>query len=491
MTTKTPSGLATGEAGSDDETIDDSLDEILLRANEKPSEGALRSPLPKLQLPRPTNTATLLGVLAPSLPLPGAMPPPTDPEEPAVAEPPEITPAVLPRSDEVTQIARSSLLDDEPSEEETKVNPLETARHAAASKDEVEIALTEQASAEREKALRKSFPPAPQLSDPDTGPEFGARAPDRASDTTDTPAALAVGDDMDDESTANGRGPLSGSGGGGLAAPVSLGGGGSRLPLPTSTILGRSEPFSARLPTPGAGFGVPAPSPSFSVSAPSPPLGIPSYGTPALATGYGPPPGASSVYGGTRASSPAVPIPAPLGAPASVHRSAVFNKVQLPVGGLVAFLIAAFSLGLVVGAWRWRGEEAEIPVVVAPPAVAPVIQPAAPPAPGTQPAASAPVVQPVPAPAAEAEPAAAPPQVVPAPPTAAVAVEPTPIPAAPAPPPRPARPRRPPADSSQASGSLATASSTMPKPKAAKKTTAKPQVDSRGVAKGWVDPFAQ
>ena len=59
MTTKTPSGLADGGSGSDDETIDDSLDEILLRANEKPLESQ-RPTVPRLQLPQRTSAPTLL-----------------------------------------------------------------------------------------------------------------------------------------------------------------------------------------------------------------------------------------------------------------------------------------------------------------------------------------------------------------------------------------------------------------------------------------------
>ena len=35
--------------------------------------------------------------------------------------------------------------------------------------------------------------------------------------------------------------------------------------------------------------------------------------------------------------------------------SAVFNKVQVPMGGLVAFLVATFTGGLVLGLVLWRG----------------------------------------------------------------------------------------------------------------------------------------
>src|SRR5215471_17306895 len=268
MTTKTPSGLAAGGAGSDDETIDDSLDEILLHATERPLENPLRSSIPTLQLPR-TGTATLLGVPSPSLPIPGMVPAPEVAPAPD-PEPAEITPAVAPRADDVTQIARSSLLDD-PTDDETKADPLETARRAAASKDEVEVALTEQASAEREKALRKSFPPGPRIPAPQSGPEFedpedadtGPRAETELAN--DTPAAIRVDED-EGESTANDRGPLAGApapAASSSPSPSPLALGGARLPPPSG------QPFGARLPTPSAGFSVPAPSPAFGIPAPS------------------------------------------------------------------------------------------------------------------------------------------------------------------------------------------------------------------------------
>src|SRR3954462_11868651 len=116
MTTKPPSsGLATGTgSSSDEETIDDSLDEILLEAHEKPLENPILPPqgIPKLQLPQGGST-TLLGAGIAPLPLPGVAPPPPDEETP----PPVANP------DEVTQIARPSLLDESADDEETKVGP--------------------------------------------------------------------------------------------------------------------------------------------------------------------------------------------------------------------------------------------------------------------------------------------------------------------------------------------------------------------------------
>ena len=51
---------------------------------------------------------------------------------------------------------RPSITDDD--EEETKVEPAETAMKAAESTDDVTTALSAQASVEREKALRRSAP---------------------------------------------------------------------------------------------------------------------------------------------------------------------------------------------------------------------------------------------------------------------------------------------------------------------------------------------
>jgi hypothetical protein len=475
MTTKTPSGLAaSGTTTSDDETIDDSLDEILMNANDRPPEGPAPRPVPKLQLPRP-STATLLGVPLSSLPLPSSGFPrggmlPISVTSPAAR-------------DEVTQIARSALLDDLPEDEDTKVRPLETARQAAASMDDVAVGLSDQASAERDRALRKSFPPASRAAAPE--PEFADPDTDGPSPTHDggTPSGIAIQDeDEDDESTANGRGPLSGAG-----LPVSVAA--TKLPLPT--LFGRPEPFGARLPMPGgpsaggggsttgSSFAVPAPSPSYTVPAGAP-VYAPATPSPAFA-----PPAVSSAFGGLRSSAPSIPIPAPSGAPAaSVSRSAVFNKVQLPLGGLVSFLTASFSIGLFAGIIIQRHATPEPPIVMAVPAAPqpmPVVQPV--------------VVQPqgtVEAPPSNAAPAVAEPLPPPAEPAPAFPTEPSVDEA------RVARRAAAVAAAASAAPAGGTASSTAPTPRPprARKPASSggggsKQVDSRGVAKGWVDPFAQ
>ena len=98
--------------------------------------------------PPPSRRApTLMGLPLPSLPLPGV----------TAAAPHDA------RDDDITVLARPSVTDDE--EEATKVEPAETALHAAASKDDDEVttALSAQASVERERALRKSLPPSLDL----------------------------------------------------------------------------------------------------------------------------------------------------------------------------------------------------------------------------------------------------------------------------------------------------------------------------------------
>jgi hypothetical protein len=453
MTTKTPSGLAaTGTTTSDEETIDDSLDDILMHANERSGDGLPARPVPQLQLPRPSS-ATLLGVPLSSLPIPSS--------SLSRAELDPMSRSAFVARDEVTQIARSALLDDLPDEEEdTKVRPLEAARQAAASMDDlaVDVGLTDQASAERDRALRKSSPPGGRLA---ADPAFADPDTDGASQALGaTPRGIAIQDDDNDESTANGRGPLSGAG---LQSPPVN----PRLASPT--LYGRPEPFGSRLPTPSSA----APSASFG----SVPSSGPAYAPAPPSPGYAPPV-VSSAFGGQRSSVRSIPIPAPSGAPAtSVARSPFFSKVQLPVGGLVAFLIAAFSGGLIAGAMLWRGTAAEPPIVmavpVAPPPM-PVVQPVLTPPQGT---VEVPVNNGAPVPPT-AEPLPPPAEPTPAFPTTETPFDDSRV-----------------ARRAAASASAANTPSTTPKPPRARKASTTPgggkQVDGRGVAKGWVDPFAE
>ncbi|HVR60652.1 MAG TPA: hypothetical protein VMU50_02075 [Polyangia bacterium] len=173
-----------------------------------------------------------------------------------------------------------------------------------------------------------------------------------------------------------------------------------------------------------------------------------------------------------------LPVASSTGGPSTRSRSTVFSKVQLPVGGLVTVIGAAFVFGLIVGALLWRGSgdlpgeasarEAksiapEPPPVAATPAPAPAPPPAAPAASGepTAPAAAVPVT---------AAPAAAPPPAAQAP-----AAPPTPAPALAGAPPKKV---------------TAVAKATRPK-KPAATAPAKSETPAKAKSAAWVDPFAQ
>jgi hypothetical protein len=500
MTTKPPSGLAAPGATAD-ETIDDSLDEILLEANERSLENPVRTPsVPRLQLPLSASAAPLDGPATP-LPLPGIAPPPEDglgggggvmmseavanalpdgiedpdadaatasdpvapegPEGPPLDEDMAPTPApALASSDEVTQIARPSVLDSH-GEESTKVEALETTAQLAAATKADAVALTDQASAEREKALRRLTPPPPatpahaadsEFEDPDDEALAGMPL------AHDTPSDISIEDDAE-ESTANGRVPMAAAS---RPEPLPFGG---RLPPPPGLPMG--QPFGhVRLPTPSPGFVPPVlPTPNQTFS----------------------PVAASSPFGNARSSMAAIAIPAPSGIPtAGTGRSIIYRKVPVPIGGLAAFVIVMFVGGLLVG-FTIRGSDTQ--VVVAPaPAAAPhpvaVVPPPPPPAtaaptPPSMPTAA--VHEPPPAQAQAKEPPAAAavhePPPPPPEPEAAIA-EPPPVHRAPPPPPVAApRPVR-----RVAASAPIQAKQVKPKKK---------DVDSRGVSKGWVDPFSQ
>ncbi|HVR01153.1 MAG TPA: hypothetical protein VMT47_03415, partial [Polyangia bacterium] len=305
-------------------------------------------------------------------------------KEPSGAFPlPGMAPEAAKSSDEdATLIARLSLLD-EVGDESTKVEPIETALRAAASKEEP-IALIDQALAERGKALGVS--PEDRIA----AAAFEVPENDDEPTVSATPGIISISDDDDeDETTASQRPqgarktPTPTTVGPHLQTPQPLLGGGQRIPTPVRT---------SHLPAPGSDF-APVPTPLVS------------------------PPSVSH-----RSLTPALPISAPQGFPTSVGaaRSAIFNKVQLPLGGLVAFFVAMFGLGLLFGAWLWRGQgpitaEAPAPTPTSPSAVAMPPRAAVPP-----PAVAA---EPTPAAAAPAEPK--PPEPSPAPaPEKAATVEP-------------------------------------------------------------------
>jgi hypothetical protein len=359
MMTKPP-GFASSSTlplEDEEESIDESLDEILLEANERPSENSAKS----LEAV-PTSLAS------------------DDDDDDAVPM----------ATGEVTVLApRPTFFDEEVREEETKVDPYETAIRVAATRED---GLTSQASQQRDRALRKTTT-APRLStarvaadDLEFEDADAANAEaDDASDAHDarTPADIPIAED-----------DLSSPAGGYLAGSTALGFQ-SRLPPPMRSAPppGRPDIYPGRrIPTPNSDF-LPAPGGGF----------------------------------GSGAHYPSIAIPAPSAQDNSARVAAplVDNRLRLPAVGLVGFLVTAFAGGLFFGAilWRGRAELAPMPMPVvthvAPRIIAEPVQPIVKPVPPPPaPAAMAPAkpatiaATPVPAPsmptlAAEAPPAPA------------------------------------------------------------------------------------
>ena len=363
MMTKPPGFASSSTLPMEDEeeSIDESLDEILLEANERPSENSAKS----LEAV-PTSLAS-------------------DEDDDSDSDPP------LSRSaqNEVTVLApRPTFFDEEVREEETKVDPFETAIRAAASRDD---GLSSQASQQRDRALRKTTT-APRLStarvaaatadvefeDPDAANDEAVGASDEHGALT--PADIPIAEE--DESSPTG-GYVTGSTAIGFQ---------SRLPPPIRSAPppGRPDIYPGRrIPTPNSDF-LPAPSGGF----------------------------------GSGAHYPSIAIPAPSAQDNSARTAAalVDNRLRLPAVGLVGFLVTAFGGGLLFGAILWRGH-AELapppmPVVthVAPRIIAepvlPIVKPVPPPSAEMAPArptavAAAPAVAPsMPTLSAEAPPAA-------------------------------------------------------------------------------------
>jgi hypothetical protein len=510
MTTKPPFGLAasghTDGSDSDLEDLSDEIDvdssqDVTIEASEESTlevsgedssldveedlpvdPGETPPPLSSLlppgmmsSTPPPRRAPTLLGLPMPSLPLPGVT---------AVARPSSFS-LDEGDEDEVTILARRSVADDD--EEATKVEPAATALHAAASRDEdddeVTTALSAQASVEREKALRKSVPPSLDLPLPSyRADHFGVGAGDEFEDPEDddgidlehdTPASISVEHDMGASSPYSPELEEPSSELEAVLAP--------RRPVgspPLGSALGsfgrggEGGFGSARLPTPSAGYGFSLPSPGQAPAPSNSPFSarLAPVGSPYAATRT------------TSAPMPAIQIPAPSGAAAlPSSTSGLFFKVQVPVVGLLALLVAAGGGGVLLGAKLWRSgppaatTSAALPTTPAQAPAAVIVQQA----PTSAPAQPAPVA--VAAPAVAAAPAATTPAAAPATATPPPAVAPPAVDQAAASP-RPvkhvaARPqvRKTP---------LAGATGVVPAAPARSKPKAK-------VAKGWVDPFAE
>lgn len=249
--------------------------------------------------------------------------------------------------DQLASLARPSIVEDE--EEETKVEPDAVVRAAAQAafeeaddQDEVASALAQQASVEREKALRRSGLDIPIHHR--ARQEMSLRDPDDHD-------PLVNGDLAEDSGSGHPRigrrGDSHGSAGG-------------------------------RNPTPSTGFG----------HAGLPPPTLSPFSSPRLA-----PVPAGSPYG-ARATATAIPvlqIPAPSGSGAIASGPVtggwgLFRKVELPLGGLVLFLVAVLGTGLILGVIVARNSApattiAAAPTAAAPTATAAAVRPASNPAP--------------------------------------------------------------------------------------------------------------
>jgi hypothetical protein len=503
MSTKPPSGTGLAAVGPDDDdatSIADGSIDVIIESKDKPHPGSLTLPAPGTpsgaKTPAPLSAKTpgpILKTPAPISKTPGPTPAPVAKrdassmlpnipaarKEPSGAFPlPGMAPPEASKSsdDDKTLIARLSVLDDL-AEESTKVEEIDEVLRAASTKKgglEEPIALADQATAEREKARAVS------AADRVAAAEFEDPGDDDDEVIMATPGIISISDDDDDEEpTASQRPPgarktpTPTTAGARLQTPVPLAASGPRLPAPTPPP-GRS----LRLPTPSGGL---------------PPIPMPLV-SPASAP--------------QRAITPALPIPAPSGAPAAATSTFAFilNKVQLPIAALVAFLVAVFGLGFLVGD-MWRGSDAVTTAPAAPApaaAVAPTPAPAPAAAPTPAPAPAAPVGEPAAAAPTEAKAAPEEPKVE------AKPVEPEPAPEAPAPvrhvpvahpkpivhkapvatapvAAKPAAAKPAAAAAKPAAAAAKPAAAAAPKPAAAKPAAAK----AGGKAKNWVDPFAE
>jgi hypothetical protein len=334
MMTKPP-GFASSSTlpleDEEEESIDDSLEEILLEANEKPQENSVKSleAVPSSLEESESEIDEDADVIESSpISAGGAA---------RTASPPS----------EITVIAPRPTFADDEVKEETKVDPYETAIRAAATRDD---GLTSQASHQRERALRKTantpvrVPARAALAEvefeeAETGNEDAYDSAPHGGHSERTPADIPIADESSGPSPAGGYATASGGYMPRLPPP------GRPMPPP-----GRPDIYPGRrIPTPNSDF-LPSPSSGF----------------------------------GSGAHYPSIAIPAPSAHDSSTRTatSRGDNRVRLPAAGLAMFLVTAFGGGLLVGAMLWRGRAPSGPVdlpvvthVVSKPIVAEPVQP--------------------------------------------------------------------------------------------------------------------
>jgi len=291
----------------DEESIDESLDEILLEANEKPLENSVKSleavpsSLEESEIDEDSDV-----IEAESVGGTGRM-----------ASPPS----------EITVIAPRPTFADDEVKEETKVDPYETAIRAAASR---EVGLTSQASHQRERALRKSantpvrVPARPALAevefeDAETGDEDAYGSSPNGEHSERTPADIPIAEDS--------------------------------APSPAGGYATASGSFMPRLPPPGR---------------PMPPPGrpdiYPGRRIPTPNSDFLPPPSGGGFGSGAHYPSIAIPAPSAYDGSARTAAARAETRVRLPPAGLAMFLVTAFGGGLLVGALLWRGQAPSSPV---------------------------------------------------------------------------------------------------------------------------------
>ena len=437
MTTKPPTGLAASGPAEDPEadqitkehdedvediTVDPSSDVTVEASEDVTIEAVSSTPHPTLRgggTPAPLvgqRAPTLLGVPVHSLPLPGVTASGSgaaveDDATRSISYDEEIT--VLAPSASATVPAdplaaldaldRPSITDDD--EEETKVEPAEAAMKAAETLDDVTTALSAQASLEREKALRRSAPPAAsnnhgddlEFADPDAEDQEEEESLDDELDDDDE--VISAGGAIEEEEDDLGQDDDDGPGDGAPTATF-------MKPADTTSLSGLLNP--RRPPTGGRdGFGSRLPTPY-----PPPQTTIPAPSTSPFASRLGPVPTGTPYPGRlTGAAIPAIQVPPPSGKATTETEPGFFNR---PLKNLTSGMLMALTGGVLIfgfGVGRLTGPRA--------PAAGPTVIVAKPTA-TTATAPAAPVVEPVQAnPTTPTEPAAAKPTTPTAPPTEA------------------------------------------------------------------------
>ena len=246
---------------------------------------------------------------------------------------------------EITQITARPPVSDEVVEEETKVEQADILLRAAAANPDAALALTAQASEQRDRALRKgaSSGDSPfesngyasarsdkdseldsEFEDPDadeSGEDSGGDSADAFGAASLTPADIPISDDD-------------------AAPPLASNGGGSGGYVATPPSGPASQP---RLPPPGRNFTTPPPGRPEAYTNRRLPTPSPDYV--AGGSGYG---------SGAHYPSIAIPAPASGSSSGAVRASVDESKIHLPMRGLAGVLAAAFAGGLLVGALIWR-----------------------------------------------------------------------------------------------------------------------------------------